>query len=59
VKSGHSEIFAICPYCKHYSRTYNAIRKHLEYHHSNEYGFDECKKILSKLYRVYEKGVKK
>lgn len=57
VKSGQT-VFAVCPFCKHYARTYNAFRKHMEYHHRTEPGFEEAKKTVSKLYRIYEKGVK-
>lgn len=30
----------------------------MEYHHRTEPGFEEAKKTVSKLYRIYEKGVK-
>ncbi len=30
----------------------------MEYHHKTEPGFEEAKKTVSKLYRIYEKGVK-
>ena len=30
----------------------------MDYHHKTEPGFEEAKKTVSKLYRIYEKGLK-
>jgi len=58
VKSDEKIIYAVCPFCDHYSKSYHGFRSHLAYFHSNEIGISEVRKNIGKLYRVYQRGLK-
>ena len=58
VKSDSHQIYAVCPFCNHYSKTYQGFRTHLARFHKNESCIEQVRKHVSKLYRVYQRGIK-
>ena len=57
-RSEYGLVRLLCPYCDHYNKSYDALRKHLTRNHSNELGIIQVKKQAAKLYRLYkESGV--
>lgn len=52
VKSGHA-VNVLCPYCKKYLKTFDALRKHLTRNHHDECGIAQVKSQASKLWKMY------
>jgi len=53
VKSEHSKIRIVCPFCRKIIKSYHGLRLHLSRNHSSENGIIEVKRQASKLYRMY------
>lgn len=54
-KFGH-DVTIVCCYCRKYTKSYDAYRKHLTRNHNTELGVNEVKKQASKLYRMYKEA---